>query len=306
MEQIRSFDQLLQEMQTAPSRRVAVAAGHDPHTLQAAAMAAEKQIADITLVGNKERIEQLCTELSINESLFHIVDERNDMEAGAKAREMVLNKTADVLMKGILSTDNYMRLILDKEKGLLQAGAVLSHVTVMEIPEYVRTHNKLLFVTDVAIIPAPDLAAKIKMVKYAVGVAQSFGVAEPKVAMLSFSEKVMPKNVSSTDACVISKMGERGQLGKCIVEGPLALDVAISEEDCRIKGLKSSINGDADVLVFHCLEASNSFYKACTHFGHTLLAGCVVGAKAPCILTSRADSEKAKLCAIALGCRQCR
>ncbi len=306
MEQIRSFDQLLEQMKAAPSRRVAVAAGHDPHTLQAAAGAADMGIADITLVGNKERIEELCREFSIDVALFDIIDERDDMTAGRIARDLVSEGKAHVLMKGILSTDNYMRIILDKEKGLLPPGAVLSHVTVMEIPEYVRTHDKLLFVTDVAIIPAPDLPTKVKMLKYAVAVAQSFGVAEPKVAVLAFSEKVMPKNTSSTDACVLAKMGERGQLGKCLVEGPLALDVAISPEDCQIKALKTSINGDADVLVFHCLEASNSFYKACTHFGHTLLAGCVVGAKAPCVLTSRADSEKAKMCAIALGCRQCR
>lgn len=303
MAQIRSLDQLLAEMEQAPSRRVVIAAGHDPHTIQAAAMAADRGIAEITLVGNKERIAELCVENSVNESIFTIVDERNDHLAGVTARDMVTSGKGDVLMKGLLSTDAYMRLILDKEKGLLPKNAVLSHVTVLEIPEFIKVHNKLLFITDVAIIPAPDLATKIKILTYAVTAAQSFGVEQPRVAVLAPTEKVSVKLQSCTDAAIIAKMAERGQLGKCLVEGPLALDVAISPECCRIKGLKTCTEGAADVLVFHCLEASNSFYKACTLLGNARLAGTVVGTTAPCILTSRADSEQSKLCSIALGCR---
>ncbi|MCR5661394.1 MAG: phosphate butyryltransferase [bacterium] len=303
MEQIRSLDQLLEEMKQATSRRLAIAAGHDPHTIQAAAMAADMDIAKVTLVGKKSRILELCGEYSINESLFNIIDEPIDKNAGIIARDMVTSGKADVLMKGLLSTDAYMRLILDKEKGLLPKNAVLSHVTCLEVPEYHKIHNKLLFITDVAIIPAPDLATKVKMVNYAVASARSFGVEVPKVAMLAPTEVVSIKIQSCTDAAIISKMAERGQFGNCIVEGPLALDVAISPQCCADKGLKTSINGAADILVFHCLEASNSFYKACTLLGRARLAGSVVGTTAPCVLTSRADSEESKLCSIALGCR---
>lgn len=303
MQQIRSLDELIQEMQGAASRKVVIAAGHDPHTIQAAAMAATKEIADITLIGHGPKIEELCQQFSINSSLFTIIDEANGIAAGVMARDMVTGGKADVLMKGLLSTDQYMRLILDKEKGLLPKGAVLSHVTVLEIPAYVAMHHKLLFITDVAIILAPDLPTKIKMLGYAVKAAQSFGVETPRVAMLAPTEQVSIKLSSCTDAAIIAKMGERGQLGKCIVEGPLALDVAISPECCAIKGLKTATEGAADILVFHCLEASNSFYKACTLLGNARLAGTVVGTSAPCVLTSRADSEESKLCSIALGCR---
>lgn len=303
MEQIRSLQQLIENMKGLPSRRLVIAAGHDPHTIQAAAMAAAEDIAKVTLIGRKNEILDLCSKHSVNADIFTIIDEDNAIQCGVMARDMVRAGQADVLMKGLLTTDQYMRLILDKDKGLLPKGAVLSHVTVLEIPEFVKVHNKLLFITDVAIIPTPDLPTKIKMLSYAVKTAQSFGVETPKVAIVTPTEQVSIKLPSCTDAAIISKMGERGQLGNCIVEGPLALDVAISPECCHIKKLNTLIDGQADILVFHCLEASNSFYKACTLLGQARLAGTVVGTSAPCVLTSRADSEESKLYAIALGCR---
>lgn len=303
MEQIRTLDQLVASLQGAPPRRVAVAAGHDQHTIEAAARASELGIAKMILVGQAPKIAQLCQEYSINPSLLEVIDEPDTQAAGLIAREMVTSGQAEVLMKGLLNTDQYMRLILDKEKGLLPKGAILSHVTCLEIPEFQRLHNKLLFVTDVAIIPAPELSDKIKMLGYAVKVAQAFGVEVPRVAVVTPTEKVLPKIPSCLEAAALAKMGERGQLGRCIVDGPLAFDVALSPEACQIKGLSSPVEGAADVLVFHCLEAANTFYKVCTLLAGAKLAGMVVGTSAPCILTSRADTEESKLYSIACGCR---
>ncbi len=303
MEPIRTLDQLIASLKGAAPRRVAIAAGHDPHSIQAAARAASEGIATIILVGNRQRIEALCAEFAIAPAAFTVVDEPDDAKAGVLARNMVVSGEADVLMKGLISTDKYMRLILDKEKGLLPKGAVLTHVTVLDMPEFQRVHGKLLFVSDVAIIPAPDLATKIKITNCAIQAAHSFGIDKPRVALLAATEKVSDRMPATTDAAILAKMGDRGQLAGAIVDGPLALDVAISPEACAIKGLDSPVGGAADVLVFPAIEAANAFYKAATYLAGARLAGAVIGTSSPCVLTSRADSEDSKFYSIALGCR---
>ncbi len=303
MNPIRSLAQLVEGLKGGPPRRVAVAAGHDENTIEAAARAAGDGIAKVILVGDAARIEALCQQLKLDIGVFTVVDERDEAKAGAKARDMVREGAADVLMKGLIGTDKYMHLILDKDKGLLPKGAVLTHITVLDVPAYQRTHGKLLIVSDVAIIPAPDLPTKVKIVGYAVDAAHSFGIEKPKVALLAANEKVSDKMPATMDAAIISKMAERGQIKGAIVDGPLALDVALSREACEIKGLVSIVDGDADVLIFPNIETGNVFYKAATVLGGASLAAVVVGTSAPCILTSRADSEESKYYSIALGCR---
>ncbi len=303
MKPIRTLAQLAEGLKGAPARRLAVAAGHDENTIEAAARAAGEGIAKVILVGNATRIEALCKERTLDVGVFTVIDERDEMKAGVKARDMVREGEADVLMKGLIGTDKYMHLILDKERGLLPKGAVLTHITVLDIPAYQKTHGKLLIVSDVAIIPAPDLPTKIKIVGYAVDAAHSFGIEKPKVALLAANEKVSDKMPATMDAAIISKMAERGQIKGAIVDGPLALDVALSREACEIKELTSAVDGDADVLIFPCIETGNVFYKGATILGGASLAAVVVGASAPCILTSRADSEDSKFYSIALGCR---
>lgn len=303
MEPIRNLDQLIEQLKGAPPRRVAIAAGQDPNSIQAAARAAAEGIAEMILVGDRARIEALCQEHGLDPKVFTVVDEPDLARAGALARDMVASGQADVLMKGLIGTDKYMRLILDKEKGLLPKGAVLTHVTVLDLPEYQRVHGKLLFVSDVAIIPAPDLPTKVKIATYCIEAAHSFGIEKPKVAILAASEKVSDKMPATTDAAILAKMGDRGQLPTALVDGPLALDVALSPEACAIKGLSSPVGGAADVLVFPNIEAGNSFYKSATLLAGGKLAAAVVGTTAPCVLTSRADSEDSKFYSIALGCR---
>jgi len=300
---IRTIDQLLAGLRDQPSRRLAVAAGHDPHTIQAAARAASEGIAEVTLVGDRQRIEALGGKFGLDTGSFTIRDEPDAVRAGAEAVALVRQGEADVLMKGLIGTADYMRLILDKEKGLLPAGNLLTHLTMFELPAYQASHGKLLFAADVAIIPAPDLAAKVEILRYCIAAAHSFGIEEPRAALLAATEKVNPKMPACTDAAAITEMAERGEITGAVVHGPLALDVALSPEACEIKGLDSPVGGAADILVFPNIESGNVFYKAATILAGGRLAATVVGTSAPCVLTSRADSEESKFLSIALGCR---
>lgn len=305
MSAITSLDQLVTSLQNEESRHVAVAAGHDPNTIQAAGKAAAEGIARVTLVGDAGRIEALCAEHGLDKGLFNVIDEPDEMGAGEVARDMVREGEADVLMKGLIGTDKYMKLILNKEKGLLPKGRVLSHITVFEFPAYRESHGKLIFAGDVAIIPAPDLPTKIQILRYLVDAAHSFGIETPKAALVAATEKVSDRMEATVDAAVISKMADRGQIKGALVDGPLAVDVALSKEACGIKGVKSPVAGDADILLFPNIESGNVFYKSGTQLAGARLAAAVVGTTAPCILTSRADSEESKFLSIAMGCRIC-
>jgi phosphate butyryltransferase len=303
MEPIRNLDQLVRDLQGRPSRRVAVAAGHDPNTIRAAARAVAEGIAEVTLVGDRGRIVQLCGEFGLDAGGFTVVEESDPVAAGRIAVGLVRSGQADVLMKGLIPTSDYMKQILDKENGLLPAGHVLTHVSVVELPAYQKTHGKLLFVADVAIIPAPDLPTKVKILEYCIAAARSFGIAEPRAALIAATEKVSSRMKATVEAAEMAAMARRGEITGAIVDGPLALDVALSPEACRIKGLDSPVGGSADILVFPNIEAGNVFYKSATLLAGARLAAAVVGTSAPCVLTSRAESEESKLLSIALGCR---
>jgi len=297
MEPIRTLDGLVELVKGRKTMALAVANGQDPHTIEAVYRGVKEGLVKAKMVGDRERIEELSREKGVDASVFEIIDVKEPNEAGRIARDLVREGEVQVLMKGLISTDVYMRLILDKEKGLLPKGRILSHIAVMETPAY----PKLLFVSDVAVIPKPDLKQKIAITNYAIEVAHKFGIENPKVAILAATEKVSDKMEATIDAAVISKMAERKQIKGAIVDGPLALDVAVSKEACEIKGLKSPVGGDADVLIFPNIETGNVFFKSLTRFANGRLAAMVTGATAPCILTSRADSEDSKFYSIALA-----
>ena len=195
-----------------------------------------------------------------------------------------------------------MRGILNKEKGLLPPKAVLSHVTVMQIP----TYHKLLVVGDVAIIPAPDFNQKVAITNYLITIAKTLGIETPKVALLAATEQVSTGMPACVEAAVLSKMGDRGQIQGALLEGPLALDVAVNAEAAKIKKLTSQVAGDADCLLFPNIESGNVFFKTCTKFAKAELGAMVMGAKVPCILTSRGDSVKSKMYSIALAANAAR
>ena len=303
MAPIRSLDQLVQDLKDQPSRRVAVAAGHDPNTMRAAGRAAAEGMAEMILVGDGARITALCAEHDLDAGVFTVIDEPDTVEAGRKAVAMVRGGEADVLMKGLIGTGDYMKLILDKECGLLPTGRVLSHVTVFELPAHMERHGKLLFAADVAIIPAPDQDTKVQILEYCLAAARSFGVEAPRAALLAATEKVSPRMTATTDAKAIAELAADGRFGDAVVDGPLSLDLSLSPEACEIKGSKSPIGGAADVLVFPNIESGNVFYKSATVLSGARLAAAVVGTSAPCVLTSRADSDESKFLSIAMGCR---
>ena len=275
-------------------KRLVVAYANDSHSIEAVNKAVEMGIVEATLCGDENEIRKVCAEHGFDISRFKIVNEPVDTKAAAKAVQMVRDKEADFIMKGLVSTDKYMRAILNKDCGLLPPKATLSHVVVMECPNY----HKLLVFSDAAIIPAPDFSQKMAIVKYVTQIANALGVQRPKVAMISATEQVLPKVESTTDAAILAKMGERGQLGNIDIDGPLALDVAIDKE---IKKIKSPVAGDADCLVFPSIEAGNVFYKTNTKLANARQGAILVGATAPSVLSSRGDSVDAKLNSIALA-----
>lgn len=299
MTAITKLDDLLTGLRGAPPRRLAVAAGHDPHTLEAAMRAAAEGIARVTLVADRRRLAELAATLGPLPAGVEVVDEADPVQACARAVAMVRAGEADVLMKGLVPTSDYMKRILDRDQGLLPPGRVLSHVTVLELPALPR----LLFVADVAIIPQPDVAAKLQILEYCLHAARSFGIARPRAALIAASEKVSPKMPATVEADEIRRLARDGRFGDAVVDGPLALDVALSPEACRIKELDSPVGGLADVLVFPNIETGNVFYKMATQLAGARVAAAVVGTTAPCVLTSRADHEESKLLSIALGCR---
>jgi phosphate butyryltransferase len=294
---ITTLQQVVDRVKGIPSKRLAVAAAEDPHTIEAVGRAVKEKLVHAVLTGDKNAIKKVADANKIDTSLFEIVHEPEKAKALSLAIAKVRSGEADFLMKGLLDSSIYIRGIIDKEKGLLPPGRLLSHVTVIQVPSW----KKLIICGDVAVIPAPDLEAKIAILNYAIDVAHKLGIEKPKAVLLSAVEKVNPKMPSTTESAIISKMAERGQIKGAIVDGPLALDVAFSEESARIKGIQSPVAGDADILVFPSIEAGNIFFKATTYLAKGELGAIVAGATCPCILTSRSDSEDTKFFSIALG-----
>ncbi len=294
---IKKLDELFTVLKAQKSKRLVAAYANDAHTIGAVSQAVDLGIIEATLVGDKEIITGVCAQENIDINKFEVVHEPEEMQAARRAVALINEGRGDMLMKGLVSTDKYMRAILNKENGLMIPGAILSHVTVMENPNY----YKLLIFGDVAIIPLPELKEKIAITNFLISVAQSLGNELPKVAVLAATEQVMPKMPACVDAALISKMADRGQINGALVEGPLALDVAIDKESAEIKKINSPVAGDADCLVFPNIESGNVFYKANTKLAGGEQGAIVVGAKVPAVLSSRGDSIKTKLYSIALA-----
>ena len=272
---------------------------NDSHTIGAVSEAIDAGIVEATLVGDIDTIKKVCAEEGIDVNKFELVQEADETKAGVKAVELINEGKGNLLMKGLLSTDKYMRAILAKDKGLMpgKKNDMLTHMAVFEVPAY----HKLLIASDVAIIPTPDMKQKQAILSYLISTAKSLEIANPKVALIAATEQVSVGMPACSEAAIISMMNNRGQIKGAIVDGPLALDVAIDKESAEIKKLKGEVAGDADCLLFPNIESGNVFYKACTKFAGAELACMVVGAKVPCILSSRGDSMKTKLYSIALA-----
>jgi len=296
---ITKLEQMLAVLQSGGTKKRLVAAfANDSHTIGAVSDAIDRGIVEAILVGDEATIQKVCMEEKIDVKKFsRIVQEADEQKAAAKAVELINAGEGDILMKGLVSTDKYMRAILNKEKGLMPPKAILSHVAVMEAP----TYHKLIIASDMAIIPQPDLSQKVAITNYVIKTAHSLGIEQPKVAMIAATEQMSAGMQACVDAAIIAKMADRGQIKGGYVDGPLAVDVAIDMESVQIKKLVSNVAGDADALVFPNIESGNVFYKTCTKLCGAELAAMVVGAKVPCILSSRGDSTLTKLYSIALA-----
>jgi phosphate butyryltransferase len=294
---ITKLEQIIDTVKSRPRKRLAAAWAIDSHTVGAVAQAVELGLVDGTLVGDEATIRAVCGKEGVDPCRLAIVHEPDDLRATRRAVAMVNAGEAQILMKGLVSSDKYMRAILDKEKGLMDPGAILSHVTVIEAERY----PKLIVCGDVAVLPAPELKEKIAITRYQIAVAHALGIEKPKVAIIAATEQMLYKMQACVDGAILAKMADRGEIKGALVDGPLAVDVAIDREAVEIKGLKSPVAGDADCLVFPNIEAGNTFYKTCTKLAGAELAALVTGARVPCILTSRGDSAKSKMYSIGLA-----
>lgn len=294
---ITSFSDVFAELkEKGICKRMVAAWAVDEHTIEAASKAVDLGFIKATLVGDAKMINEVCEKHGIDASKFDIVDNPDELKAVAQAVQLVHDGQGDVLMKGLCSTDKFLRAILNKETGLLPPKALLSHVGIIESPIY----HKLLFLTDMAVVPLPDLKQKMTLANYVVKIARSFGIAKPKVAFIAASEQVLASMPACLEAAALAKMADRGQIKGCIADGPLALDVAIDNESVEIKKLTSPVAGDADCLVFPNIESANVFWKTNSKLATGVRqAGMLVGTTAPCILASRADSVDTKLNSIA-------
>ena len=296
---LTSFDQIFAELSSRGTRkRMVVAWGVDGHTIAAASKAIDAGLVDVTLVGDESMIYAACRAEGVGVHKFTIEHNASEANSLAVAVSMIREGKGDFLMKGLCSTDKFLRAILNKETGLLPPKGVLTHCTTLEIPSY----HKLLFVGDVAVIPAPDFKQKQVIMQCLVNTAKAVGVAKPKVAVIAATEQVLTSQPATIEAAMLAKMADRGQIKGCVVDGPLALDVAIDKESVEIKGLVSDVAGDADCLLFPNIESGNVFYKANSKLVQGVKqAGMLVGAKVPCVLSSRADSIDTKLNSIAIA-----
>jgi len=293
---IKNFGELLEIAKARGPKTVAIACAQDADVMKAVEGARAKGIVNAILVGDKEEIVRIAGELSVDLNNYEVIDIKDLAEASLKAVELVSSGKAHMVMKGLVDTAIILKAVLNKEVGL-RTGNVLSHVAIFDIP----TYHKLLLVTDAAMNMYPDVQGKKQILENSLIVANALDIDVPKVGVICAKEKVNPKMPATVDAGELVKMNENGEIKGCIVGGPFALDNAISKEAAKLKKIDHPAAGDVDIALCPTIEAANVLYKCLGFLSNAKSAGIIVGAKAPIVLTSRADSEEAKLNSIALG-----
>ncbi|MFN3692055.1 MAG: bifunctional enoyl-CoA hydratase/phosphate acetyltransferase [Fervidobacterium sp.] len=292
---MRHLTELLDKAKGSGKKVVAVSAADDEVVLRALEMARSEGIVDAILFGNTEKIEKSAQQANVDLSKYTIINSKNPADDAVKA---VVEKKAHFIMKGNIKTGDLMKAVLKDEYGL-KTGRTMSLVSIFETPLY----HKLLVVTDAGMTIAPDFDQKVHLIENAVSVAKkALSIKEPKVAVLGAIEVVNPKMEATVHAALLAKMNERGQIKNCIIDGPFALDNAVSKEAAEHKGIVSPVAGDADILLMPDIEAGNIFYKSMVFLAGAKVASIIVGAKCPVALTSRADSDETKLLSLALTC----
>ncbi|MCC3683948.1 phosphate butyryltransferase [Bacillus cereus] len=291
------LEYLIDQAAGKPKKTVAVAVAEDHEVIEAVAKAIKLQLAQFRLYGNQEKIMGMLEEHGLQTSEHvEVIAAMSSAEAAELSVKAVRNGEADVLMKGNIPTANILKAVLNKEWGL-RKGSVLSHVAAFEVPNY----NRLIFVTDAAMNIAPDVTQKAAIIQNTVEVAQAIGIDLPKLAPIAAVEVVNPAMQATIDAAMLTQMNRRGQIKDCIVDGPLALDNAVSQIAAEHKGIVSDVAGKADILLVPTIEAGNVLYKSLVYFADAKVGAMIAGAKAPIVLTSRADSAETKVYSLALA-----
>ncbi|MDK2868480.1 MAG: phosphate butyryltransferase [Clostridiales bacterium] len=293
---INSFEALCTEAVKKGPKTVAVACAQDDDVLKAVKAAYDEGMINVILVGDQPKIKMIADTIGFDISGLECIQIEDAVEASLKAVSLVSSGKADIVMKGLVDTSIILKAVLNKEVGL-RSGNVLSHLAVFEVP----TYHKMLMLTDAAMNIAPDLNTKKQIVENALAVTKALGIETAKVGVLAAKEKVNPAMQATVDAGELVKMNQSGEITDCIIGGPFALDNAISKEAAQIKGVKDPIAGDVDLLICPQIESGNILYKALNFLANAKSAGVIVGATAPVILTSRADSDESKHYSIALG-----
>ncbi len=278
-------------------KKAAIVWASDDCTRQAVALAIKDGIIDAIFVGCRAEIEA-DPAMAACSGHYSIVEAADGDEAAAIAVSMARNGEADIIMKGMINTDNLLRAVLNKEHGILDKGAVLTHITAAHIPAY----PKLLLLSDVAVIPYPTIDQRRAQIKYLTDIACRLGREKALIALTHCSEKVDERHFPFTaDYVTLKAEAEEGKLGNCVVDGPLDVKTSLDAEALAHKGLHSPIGGHADAIIFPDIEAGNTFYKTITLFAGADIAGLLVGAKVPVVLSSRGDSARSKFYSLALA-----
>jgi phosphate butyryltransferase len=293
---IRKLSELLEMAKSKPKRRIAVAAAGDYDVLEALKNADAQGIVSPILVGIRPNIERISQEIGYDISNYEIIHVEDRFEASLVANQLIRDGKAEILMKGLVSTGQLMKAVLDKVHGL-RTGAIISHVAVFESPYY----HKLLGITDAAMNVSPTFDDKIGLINNAVEVFHRLGEPNPKVAVVGAVETVNQKMESTMHAATLSMMNKRQQIKGCIIDGPLALDNAVSKKAAEVKGIYSDVAGNVDIIVAPDIDGANFLYKALNFLGGASTGAVIMGASVPIVLTSRADSEQSKFLSIALA-----
>ena len=297
---ITKLDELVKIAASSGKKKIAVAAAEDDHVLHAIAEAKKAGVVEPIFIGHTDKINEIAKRENIDISGIRIIDEPNPAIAAKRAVELCVTGETQILMKGLVSTADLLRAVLSKEVGL-RTSDLLCHIGIFELPSY----HKLLGLTDAAQNIEPNFEDKVKIITSSVKCFNKLGVATPKIAIIGPVETVNQKMESTIHAAMLTQMNRRGQLKNCIIDGPLALDNAVSKEACEHKGIVSEVGGDADLLVCHNIEVGNPIYKTFNYLAGGTVAGMIMGAKVPIVLTSRADSNRSKFMSIAFAATYC-
>jgi len=293
---LKSLNDIVELAKGKETRRLVVAAAADKPVLEAVKNAYNEGIIIPILVGNKAEIKRISKKIKFDLSKIDIYEENDPAKSSVKAVSLIKEGKAEILMKGLVSTAPLLKAVLDKENGL-RKGATLSHFALIESPYY----HKLLGITDAAMNIAPEFNEKVNIIENSVEVFHRLGNKNPKVAIIGPVEVVNPKIESTTHAAMLTLMNNRGQIKGCTIDGPFAIDNAVSKEAAEHKGIYGEVAGDADILVAPELNSGNILYKTLMFMGGCTSAAVIMGAKVPIVLTSRADTDKSKMMSIALA-----